>query len=98
MCRYVFWSCDPLLYNDVIGSCEVAPQQPELLSAFGGVCVSVAPVVLNECPEKCVEDDVINCCIPLYDSRIADYECTFQPGISIALKYADVTDCQCSPC
>jgi len=81
-----------------IGTCELIPQDLEILQLYGGICNSVQPVALNECPERCAEDGVINCCIPLIDTRITDFECGFQPGLPLTLKYSDVTDCECSPC
>ena len=81
-----------------IATCELIPQVPEPLELFGGACNSVQPVALNECPERCVEDGVINCCIPLIVTRTADFECENQPGHRFTQKYLDVSDCECSSC
>ena len=81
-----------------IGPCGLMSQEPEILSLFGGECSSLAPVTLNQCPEQCVKNNVVNCCIPLTAARQTDFECQFQPGFTIALKYLDTTDCNCSPC
>ena len=96
VCIYIMWSL--WHHYHVVGPCELIPQPAEILSLYNGVCNSAAPVILNECSEQWMKDNVVNCCIPLTDPRATDFVCINRPGFPVTLKYIDVTDCNCSPC
>ena len=81
-----------------LGSCELMQYPPDTLSLFNGACSSLVAVVSRKCPELCIKNDTVNCCVSLTETTAAEFECTNLPGFPITIKYQDVIDCDCSPC